>query len=143
MFCPVLEHDASLSRADIAVGDNSGFNATIWDSVAAHFTEPTISIETMELARQDRIAAARATNPTLDFSDMVDTVSKGETALTLMVFSGGGVDGGANTQQVNTLFREERIPFDQGYVAPAIRITGDTLGVVSQKLADASAPVVV
>ena len=35
----VIEHDGSLSRADIYFGDNHSFNATIWDSVAALFNE--------------------------------------------------------------------------------------------------------
>ncbi|EHK96198.1 putative sterigmatocystin biosynthesis peroxidase stcC [Glarea lozoyensis 74030] len=59
----IIEHDGSLSRADIFSGDNHSFNPAIWASVAAFFTEPTISIATSAAARKARLAAAAAVNP--------------------------------------------------------------------------------
>ena len=107
----MIEHDSSLSRNDIFFGDNYSFNRTIWDSVAAYFTEDIISIETGARARHARHAAARAVNPEFNITNpLVKTtglkeVGALEVALFLRVFD-DGTSKGAVTSWVNILFRK-------------------------------------
>ncbi|KAH6655793.1 Chloroperoxidase [Truncatella angustata] len=58
----VIEHDGSLSRDDIAHGDNLHFSPEVWAQTVSHFTEDTISIEVAAKARADRIVIASSTN---------------------------------------------------------------------------------
>lgn len=134
----VIEHDGSLSRDDAATGNNFIFNQTIWNEMTMFFTTPLISIEQMATARVGRINRQRAANPVFSFNDMVATTSLGETSLVLMTFSNGSVNGGANRQLVDTFFREERLPFDQGYTVPTQRITAQTVQEVGAKISAAS-----
>jgi len=40
----IIEHDGSLSRADIYSGDNHSFNKTVWAETTAGFTDETITV---------------------------------------------------------------------------------------------------
>ena len=101
----VIEHDGSLSRADIYFGDNHSFNRTIWDSIAAHFTSETISIATAAAARSARLTAAAAVNPVFNMSATDVEFSLIESALYLSVF-GNATTGNAVTEWVKTMFRK-------------------------------------
>ena len=101
----VIEHDSSLSRNDVFFGDNNNFNPAIFDTVAAHFTEETISIETAAKARTDRIAAARSVNPEFNFTENENQFSLFESALYLRTF-GCGTEGKARRDWVEIMFRE-------------------------------------
>lgn len=108
------------------------------------FTTPLISIEQMATARVGRINRQRAANPVFLFDEKVGMTSLGETSLVLMTFSNGSIDGGANRQQVDTFFSQERLPFDQGFTIPTQRITADRVQAMGQKITNAtgaSAPV--
>ncbi|KAF4446565.1 hypothetical protein F53441_9792 [Fusarium austroafricanum] len=134
----VIEHDGSLSRADIFFGDNHSFNETIWASTASHFTESTISIPTAAKARKERLAAAKAVNPEFKLDADGTRFSLIETALYLSVF-GNLQDGNAKTEWVKTLFQEERVPFEEGFKRSETMITAaGILGLVA-KVAAASA----
>ncbi|KAF5022725.1 hypothetical protein F66182_5273 [Fusarium sp. NRRL 66182] len=134
----VLEHDGSLSRNDIYFGDNYSFNKTIWGATAAHFTEPTISIQTAATARKARLQAAAAANPEFSLPPDLVQISFIETALYLSVF--GNVDNGdANRKWVKVLFEQERLPFREGFQRSETAITAaGILGLVG-KVAAASA----
>lgn len=106
----------------------------------AFFPDPLISISQIAAARANRINAARAVNPVFSFPDKVAMTSLGETSLVEMIFSNGSIDGGASRQQVDTFFREERLPFDQGYTVPATRITADRVTVMGQQITGATVP---
>ncbi|KAL8650409.1 MAG: hypothetical protein Q9226_005158 [Calogaya cf. arnoldii] len=97
------EHDGSLSRDDLCFGDNHSFNQTIWNSVAAHFQNDTISIPDAARARKDRFAAARAINKEFTPSNIS---SFGETGLYLKAMR--GQDKATKTKYVQILFREWR-----------------------------------
>ncbi|KAK7184431.1 hypothetical protein DPSP01_011064 [Paraphaeosphaeria sporulosa] len=113
----LIEHDGSLSRADIFSGDNHSFNATIWASTASHFTSPTISLATAAKARKARLAAAQAANPQFNMSDGDKQASMIETALYLNVMSNEtGVT--AVTAWVQKLFTQERLPIEEGWKRP-------------------------
>ncbi|KAM0269064.1 hypothetical protein ACHAQH_009829, partial [Verticillium albo-atrum] len=99
----VIEHDGSLSRNDIYFGDNHSFNRTIWDSVASHFTNRTISIQTAAAARKARLQAAAAANPEFNLNADGVQFSFIETALYLSIF-GNVNDGNAVTKWVRVMF---------------------------------------
>ncbi|SPO01830.1 related to chloroperoxidase [Cephalotrichum gorgonifer] len=133
----VIEHDASLSREDTYFGDNHSFNPKIYHSFSKFFTEPVISIETAAAARSSRISCARAANPDFEFGADQDRVSRLETALYLAVF-GKGTEGNARTKWVDVLFREERLPYREGFRRPAEAISNDDIVELADKIAAAS-----
>lgn len=105
-----------------------------------HFPEPLITIDQMARARADRINAAAAVNPVIRFPENVAMTSLGETSLVMLTFTpdSSGQVGPASRQLVDTFFREERIPFDQGYKVPLQRITADSITVMGQQITAAS-----
>jgi len=135
----VIEHDGSLSRNDIYFGDNHSFNPKIFDTVAAYFTSATISIETAAKARAARISAARKANPTFNFTASQNQFSMFESALYLRTFGSAG-KGNANTKFVQVMFREERLPYQEGYRRPAAPLLNDEIVDLASKVG-AAAPV--
>ncbi|KAL8676890.1 MAG: hypothetical protein Q9224_007243, partial [Gallowayella concinna] len=127
------EHDGSLSRNDLYFGDNHSFNKSIWDTVAAHFKNDTISIPTAARARKERFAAAAAINPNFTASE---TGSMGETALYLTAMRGQNVE--TKTDFVEVFFREERIPFNEGWRRSNHTTTLGDLGELGMKIAAAT-----
>ncbi|KAH8647342.1 Chloroperoxidase [Xylariales sp. PMI_506] len=113
----VIEHDGSLSRNDLYFGDNLHFNASIWASVAAWFTDDVISIETAAQARAARVAAAQAANPEFDVPLNVSSNTVFETALYLVTF-GEKLVGNAPTSYIKAFFEDERLPYEEGYTRP-------------------------
>ncbi|KAF4548684.1 Peroxidase-like protein 6 [Elsinoe fawcettii] len=106
----VIEHDGSLSRADIYSGDNRSFNKKIWRSVTRFFEEDTISIEAAARARAARLKDAAARNPEFNLTAAGMQFSMVETALYQVVF-GDPVLGNAVTEQVDYFFREQNYKF--------------------------------
>jgi hypothetical protein len=134
----IIEHDGSLSRADIFFGDNHSFNPTIWASVAAFFTEPTISIATSASARKARLAAASAANPQFNLTADGTQFSFIESALYQSVF-GDLAEGNAKTEWVSVLFREEKLPYEEGWVRPVEELSVAGILGLAGKIAAASA----
>ncbi|KAI4207663.1 MAG: hypothetical protein LQ348_000511 [Seirophora lacunosa] len=97
---------------------------------AAHFQNDTISISDAARARKDRFAAAKAVNP--EFTPSILS-SLGETALFLKTMQ--GQDKETKTEYVKILFREERIPFDEGYKRSNVTITNGDLGKIAGDVA--------
>ncbi len=102
----MLEHDGSLSRNDIYFGDNHSFNSTIWDSVAASFTNRTIPLATAVSVRAARFVAAAAVNPTFNLTASDVQNSGIETALYMTVFADPEIESEARTEWVGVLFGE-------------------------------------
>jgi hypothetical protein len=107
----VIEHDGSLSRSDLALGDNLHFNETVWGPVAAWFTEDKISIVTAAKARAARVKAAQAANPQFNTPVGVAANTYFETALYLVTF-GEKLVGNAPTSYIKALFGKY-IPFSR------------------------------
>lgn len=133
----------SYSRTDIGVnGDPVTFNASVWDGVMATFTTPAISLQQMAQARSARIAVAKTQNPAIDFNPTTQMTNLAETSFMAIIFSNGGVDGGANAAQMDTLFRQERLPIAEGFVRPVGRMFPETVTLVGQKISNATAPTI-
>ncbi|KAH9211757.1 Chloroperoxidase [Leptodontidium sp. 2 PMI_412] len=129
----IIEHDGSLSRNDIYFGDNHSFNSTIWNSVAAFFTNKTISLATAKSARSSRLAAAAAVNPAFNMSASDVQFSSIETALYLTVFADPDVTSEARTEWVDVLFAKERLPYEEGWRRSQVQLTpAGILGLAAQ-----------
>ncbi len=102
----VIEHDGSLSRNDIYLGDNNKFSPAIWAQTLKFFTQDYISIETASTARVTRLAVAAAANRQFNLTASDAGNSVVETALYLTVFGNG--TGPAKTKFVDVLFRKCR-----------------------------------
>ncbi|KAK1779871.1 Peroxidase, family 2-domain-containing protein [Copromyces sp. CBS 386.78] len=112
----VIEHDGSLSRGDVATGDNHSFSPEIWNAVLQVLgDDERISIEKAAHMRGFRIAEGQRMSPggfSMSREDL--RFSAIETALYLRVF-GRGTEGGAETRWVRVMFEEERLPIEEGF----------------------------
>lgn len=105
-----IEHDASLSRADLAIsGDAVTFHPEIWGGVMETYDGMVnTTLETAVRARAKRIAQAKTQNGKIDFSFKPKLLSYGETALYLSAMGGteGLKKGEAPVEWINIWFCE-------------------------------------
>ncbi|KAG6357818.1 hypothetical protein INS49_013697 [Diaporthe citri] len=134
----IIEHDGSLSRADIYFGDNHSFNATIWGTVASFFTEDTIDVKTAARARAARLAAASKENPEFNLTSSGVNFSLIESALYLSVFNNGS-SSTAVTEWVKVMFQEERLPYEEGFTRPESIVS--TTGILAKQAEIAAASI--
>ncbi|KAJ7586865.1 Chloroperoxidase, partial [Mycena floridula] len=133
-----IEHDASLSRGDFALGDNLHFNETIYQTLAN--SNPGVGFFNATSAGQvqkERLAISQATNPKLINTSKEFGIRTGQSALYLSVF-GDPITGVAPKEFVNIFFREERMPIEEGWKRPNISITSATIDPISTIIAQAS-----
>ncbi|KAE9572349.1 putative sterigmatocystin biosynthesis peroxidase stcC [Colletotrichum fructicola] len=110
----LIEHDASLSRADIHFGDNWSFNQTIFDETKSYWPADLISISDAAKALVARQKTAKAVNPEFNLPLDGYTNSLGQTAMYLGLF-GDYEDGNARTDWAVYFFENERLPFELGW----------------------------
>ncbi|KAJ7583571.1 Cloroperoxidase [Mycena floridula] len=133
-----IEHDASVSRGDFALGDNLHFNETIFQALAN--SNPGVDYYNATSAGQvqkQRLAESQATNPQLINTEKEIAIRTRESSLYLSVM-GNPITGVAPKKFVNIFFREERMPIAEGWKRPNVSITGDTLGPMSGIIFEAS-----
>ncbi|KAJ7586847.1 Chloroperoxidase [Mycena floridula] len=133
-----IEHDASLSRGDFALGDNLHFNETIYQTLAN--SNPGVDFFNATSAGQvqkERLAISQATNPKLINTSKEFGIRTGQSALYLSIF-GGPLTGVAPKKLVNVFFREERMPFEEGWTRPNVSITAATIAPLTAIIAQAS-----
>lgn len=124
----VIEHDGSLSRGDAYFGNNYAFNETIFDSFLANFHGADVtSVSSSSAARWSRIQDSMRTNPTMVYGLREFIFSSGETAIYVQTMSSPTVNA-APLEYVDTLFREERLPYAEGWRVSPEPITLLTLG---------------
>jgi hypothetical protein len=112
---PVIEHDASLSRADISTGSSLSFNPVIYTLAALNFGPQFITPAQAALARTQRVLLARETaslasqlagpaaNITFFFDDATNELSRAESAFYMLVFLDERA-GMTRTDWVNSMF---------------------------------------
>ncbi|KUJ18430.1 Cloroperoxidase, partial [Mollisia scopiformis] len=111
----VIEHDASLSRADASTGNNYSFNQTIWDTVLAYYSGMTeTSIPVAAKVKYNRVQTEAARDPTFTYGPVQFIFSYGETAIYLSTM-GDPTTGVAPIEYVKSLFEEERLPYEEGW----------------------------
>ncbi|KIY66833.1 Cloroperoxidase [Cylindrobasidium torrendii FP15055 ss-10] len=133
-----IEHDASLSRMDEALGSNWQFNEDIFSTLAnsnpgVDYYNITSAAEVQHLRLEQSLRDNNETHNT--FNEL--TMRSGESALYLSVM-GNVTAGEAPKEFVNILFREERLPREEGWQRSPIPITIERLGALQQKVSEAS-----
>lgn len=136
----VIEHDGSLSRADAVTGNANSFNSSIWNTVKAHFTGPTIDIKTMAAAHNDRLTAAKAMNPSFSLTQAQVKTSFAESAFILGTLGNDFQNPQTSTVFMETIFEQERFPFGEGFQTSPNKITGDQVDGLVALLMNATSP---
>ncbi|EEB94677.1 hypothetical protein MPER_06470, partial [Moniliophthora perniciosa FA553] len=129
-----IEHDGSISRADHALGDNAAFNETYF-SVTAN-SNPGVDYfngTSAGLVFKERHADSLANNPNITNTIKEFQIKLREAALYLSVL-GDPATGKAPKNLVNTFFREERLPLEQGWRRPG-PITSQSMNPISRDVA--------
>ncbi|KAF2263240.1 Cloroperoxidase [Lojkania enalia] len=112
----ILEHDASLSRADFYFGgDAHSFNQTVFDETRSYWKGPIINLQMAADSRLARLITSNATNPNYTLSDLGSTFSIGETAAYILML-GNPKSGTVRKALVEYLFENERLPTKLGWV---------------------------
>ncbi|KAF7315032.1 HEME-HALOPEROXIDASE domain-containing protein [Mycena indigotica] len=122
-----IEFDASLSREDFAVGDNSKFNESIYSTYAN--SNPGVSfynVNSTGKAMFDRLALQEKKNPQITNTDKEIGFRSFTAALPLAIF-GNVTTGVAPKKFVDIWFREERLPFAEGWGVPSCAIDTKSL----------------
>ncbi|KAJ7350694.1 Cloroperoxidase, partial [Mycena albidolilacea] len=133
-----IEFDASLSRGDFALGDNTRFNETIFSTLAN--SNPGVDYYDVPSAGQvqfARLAESERTNPNLTNTDKEIGFRSFTFALTLAVF-GNVTTGIAPKNFVQIWFREERLPFAEGWARPACTLDGASVTALTGAVQKAS-----
>ncbi|KAJ6492201.1 Cloroperoxidase, partial [Mycena sanguinolenta] len=123
----LIEHDASISRQDFALGDNLHFNETIFSTLAN--ANPGVDYYNATSAAQvqyDRLAISLATNPNITNTPKEFLLRARESALYLSIM-GNPLTGVAPKKFVQIFFREERMPIEEGWRRSNITITAETM----------------
>ncbi|KAJ6582238.1 Cloroperoxidase [Mycena capillaripes] len=111
----LLEHDASISRGDAALGDNLHFNETLFMVLAD--ANPGVDYYNVTSAGQvmrARLADSLANNPNVTSTPKEFILRSGESAAYLSVM-GDPLTGVAKKEFVQIFFREERLPVAEGW----------------------------
>ncbi|KAF7340859.1 hypothetical protein MSAN_02115400 [Mycena sanguinolenta] len=135
----LTEHDASVSRNDLAVtGDNLRFNETIFSTLAN--ANPGVDYYNATSAAQvqnERLAISLATNPNITNTPKEFDIRTRESGLYLSVM-GDPLTGVAPKKFVQIFFREERLPIAEGWKRPTTTITAETLDPIQNIIFDNS-----
>jgi hypothetical protein len=104
----ILEHDASLSRADDwLTGDGISFNATVFEQTNQWWTGDLIDIQQAANARLGRILDSAKYNPRFTMSERASQFAAGEGAAYLIIF-GDRSNYTARKDLVTYLFGESK-----------------------------------
>ncbi|KAJ6556191.1 Cloroperoxidase [Mycena capillaripes] len=123
----LIEHDASLSRGDFALGDNLHFNETIFATLAnANPRDDKYNATSAGQVMRDRLDISLTTNPSLTNTPKEFALRTIESALYLSVM-GNPLTGIAPKEFVQVFFREERMPIEEGWTRPTTSITRASL----------------
>ncbi|CAK5266127.1 unnamed protein product [Mycena citricolor] len=123
----LIEHDASLSRQDSALGDNTVFNERIFATLAesnpgVHFYNTTSA----GLVMNERLRMSVAANPNITNTPKELGLRTRESTFYLSVM-GDPLTGVAPKKFVQIFFREERLPVAEGWKKSNVTITAGTL----------------
>ncbi|ESK95710.1 hypothetical protein Moror_12504 [Moniliophthora roreri MCA 2997] len=134
----VIEHDASLSRQDFAIGDNLHFNEAIFETLASSNPGSDVyNITSAGQVMQARLEDSLARNPNVTNSGTELVIRMFESALYLSVM-GNASAGVAPKNFVQKFFREERLPIEEGWQRPSTAISSDSLLTLGTSIAEES-----
>ncbi|ORX93209.1 Cloroperoxidase, partial [Basidiobolus meristosporus CBS 931.73] len=114
----VIEHDISLSRLDLSLGDNNNPNAELVEQVS-QASKDGFSMTFDDFAQLRRLRYDQCkNNPGLTWNLKQKITAYGESALLLNVFGDGTT---TKRSELDTLFKEERLP--ETFVKPEKPVT--------------------
>ncbi|KAK1231422.1 hypothetical protein PQX77_005465 [Marasmius sp. AFHP31] len=133
-----IEHDASISREDIAIGDHISFNETLFQTLLN--SNPGSDVYNTTSAGQvmhARLADSLSMNPNVTNTDVEFGARAVESGFYLSVM-GDPIAGEASKEFVQIFFREERLPIKEGWKRPATPINVKTVAALAEKIGKAS-----
>ncbi|CAI2178655.1 9818_t:CDS:2 [Funneliformis geosporum] len=107
----ILEHDASLSRQDDAIGDHIKVDKDLVDLILSQKIDGKINTESLAKLSKIRQADSKERNKDFNFGWKQKTLAFGEYSLFLHTI-GGATNKEVDAKVVEILFKEERIPDD-------------------------------
>lgn len=123
----MIEHDASLSRADINLGgDDHTFRQDIFNTVLAFFTGPNVTIPAAALARYNRVLTEKYRDSHFSYGPDQQRSAYLETALYILTMVNPKT-GATPVEFVRIFFEQERLPYNEGWRPPKQQINGLTL----------------
>ncbi|KAE8846637.1 hypothetical protein HRS9139_01204 [Pyrenophora teres f. teres] len=118
----VLEHDASMSRADADLGNNHVFNETVFQSSRRHWTAETVTVDMMADTTVTRQSESHLTNGNCDLSAARVNSCIGQAGIPITVF--GSIEQATVRRSVLEFwFRNEKFPTELGWFKKTDQIT--------------------
>ncbi|KAF9067699.1 Peroxidase, family 2-domain-containing protein [Rhodocollybia butyracea] len=133
-----IEHDASLSRNDYALGDNIHFNATVFATL--NNSNPGVDYYNITSASQvlvQRLAEDSIANPNITNTVKEFTIRTIESALYLGVI-GNITTGVVPKKFVQIFFEQERLPLEEGWHRSDVPIDDDNFGPLIGEIGEAT-----
>ncbi|EKD18845.1 uncharacterized protein L3040_004102 [Drepanopeziza brunnea f. sp. 'multigermtubi'] len=136
----LLEHDASLSRADNTFGDVQPFNQSVFDETKSYWTADPVTIEMVANSMTARQLEMRAFNPNFTFTPASERVTFSEMAALFLVF-GDIPSGTVSREYVVSWFENERLPTELGWTKSSTELTQSIIQEMSKRVANATSPI--
>jgi len=129
-----IEHDASMSRQDAALGNSQPFYDPNWQQYISFFDGKTLTdIPTASKAKFARFNDSLTKNPQFQYSLREAVFSYGENAIYLQSMA-DPISGKAKISYVRSLFEQEKLPYALGWRPSAAPITLASLGLMVMEL---------
>ncbi|KAF5368728.1 hypothetical protein D9757_010429 [Collybiopsis confluens] len=131
-----IEHDASLSRQDFHQGDGIHFNETIFETLAN--SNPGVdyyNITSAVAVLTERLNIQQAANPAIINTEKEFIFRARESSFYLATM-GNVITGEAPKEFVNILFREQRLPLEEGWRPSKIPIDSSNFFTLAGKVQD-------
>jgi hypothetical protein len=129
-----IEHDASMSRQDAALGNPQPFYDPNWQQYISYFAgKETTDIPTASKAKFARYQDSLKRDPQFTYGLREAVFSYGENAIYLSTM-GDPVSGVAKVEYVKSLFEQEKLPFELGWRPSAAPVTLVSLGLMVAEL---------
>ncbi|KAF2031982.1 hypothetical protein EK21DRAFT_61941, partial [Setomelanomma holmii] len=129
-----IEHDGSLSRADMFFDTSNKLNPPVFDNFVSYFNNSkTINTASLANARARHAYDMSLANPEFRITQASITVILGENAMFLSIFGGAGRKPLARRDWVEYFFCNERLPVKLDWTPPSAPI-GEFVGVTIDEL---------
>jgi hypothetical protein len=133
-----IEHDASISRQDAALGNPQPFYNPNWQQYISFFAGKTLTdIPTAAQAKFARYQDSVSKNKEFVYGIREAVLSYGENALYLQGMA-DPISGKAKVEYVRTFFEQEKLPYAQGWRPSLAPITLASLGIMIGELSASS-----
>lgn len=129
-----IEHDASMSRQDAALGNPQPFFNPNWQQYISFFDGKQLTdIPTASEAKFARYNDSKTRNREFVYGIRETVFSYGENALYLQAM-GDVVSGKAKVEYVRSLFEQEKLPYELGWRPSKVPITLASIGAMVVEL---------